>query len=88
MNICVECKFIKKNPFCETKFHECQHPDCRHPVSGRALTCVELRKPKGVCGVEGKLYEVDKLAAVMSHVALALPKDVCAIANEALKGQT
>ena len=58
MNICVECKHIKKNAFCETKFHECQHPDCRNVVSGRAFTYIELRKPKGVCGVEGKLYEV------------------------------
>ena len=67
MNICVECKFIKKNSFCETKFHECKHAACRHPVSGSALTCVELRKPKGVCGVEGTLYEVGTVGQTIAR---------------------
>ena len=67
MNICVECKFIKKNSFCETKFHECKHAACRHPVSGSALTCVELRKPKGVCGVDGKLYEVGTVGQTAAY---------------------
>lgn len=69
MNICVECKFIKQNTFCETKFHECKHPNCRHPVSGHALTCVEMRGRKGVCGPEGMLFDADKLATVMGQIS-------------------
>ena len=67
MNICVECKHIKKNAFCETKFHECRHANCRHPVSGHALPCVELRKPKGVCGVEGKLWELGTVGQTVAR---------------------
>lgn len=58
MNICIECKHFKKGAFGETKTHECKHPDCRHPVSGFALMCVDLRKPKGVCGAWGSLFSV------------------------------
>ena len=40
--------------------------------------------------LEAQAKEIEKLRTalelVMRHVALALPKDVCAIANEALKG--
>lgn len=57
MNICVECRWIKPSNFSETKFHECLHEDCRHVVSGRSQTCVEMRKRGAPCGVVGLLHE-------------------------------
>lgn len=57
MKICVECRYIRPSNFSETKYHECAHPECRHVVSGRAQTCVDMRKKGAPCGPEGKHHD-------------------------------
>lgn len=56
MNICVECKHFKQSTYSELASHQCLHPDCRNPVSGRPMTCVEMRKAKAPCAPAGILW--------------------------------
>lgn len=67
MNICVECRYIKAGNFGETKFHECQHADCRHPVSGRSQTCIDMRKPKAACGTDGSKFELGHVGQTLEY---------------------
>jgi len=60
--VCIECKYFKANAFSEVKYHDCTHPDLRHPVSGRPQPCVDMRKNTygTSCRINGYLWEAKK----------------------------
>lgn len=71
MNICAECRYFKKSTFNETKHHECVHPDCRNPVSGYPLLCVDLRKPRAACGPDGGKWELGHVGQTVRRAVAA-----------------
>ena len=65
MPACINCKY-HVFPFPENDdWHECVHPQARHPVTGDQFLCERVRTDPiwGVCGREGVLFELKEAQA-------------------------